>query len=230
MKILGVIPARAGSKGIPNKNVTPLAGKPLLAYIVEAAKGARALDRVILSTDSREIAELAKGLGLGVPFIRPAEFAADHISVTAVSKHAMEFYDAMNIRFDAIMSLQVTSPFTSPNDIDCAVNKMLEVNCDSVVSMKMLQEVHPWRIYNMVEDRVLPFNEYTNENFPQRQDRPIAYKFSGAIYLRKRRLLEDWNGVDFALGSDVRGILIPPERAIDINTPIDLVVAEAMIK
>ncbi|MFC1576141.1 cytidylyltransferase domain-containing protein [Candidatus Omnitrophota bacterium] len=229
-KILGVIPARGGSKGVPKKNIHDLCGKPLIAHMIDAAKNATMLDRIIVSTDSEEIAEIAKQCGAEVPFIRPKKYATDEISVTAVSKHAMEFFDSQHIRYDAVMSLQTTSPLTLPSDIDACANKMLETGCNSVVSMKLLEVVHPWRIYNMEGDRVIPFNEYTNENFPQRQDRPPAYKWTGAIFLRKRNLLEDWNGVDFAVGPDNRGVLIPEERNVDINCPTDFLVAEALLK
>lgn len=229
-KILAVIPARGGSKGVPKKNICNINGKPMIAYMIDAAHKAKRLDKVIVSTDSEEIAETARQYGAEIPFIRPAEYARDEISVTAVCKHAMEFYDSLNIRFDAVISLQVTSPLTLPIDIDACIDKMIETGCDSVVSIKLLEEAHPWRIYTMQGDRVLPFNEYTNENFPQRQDRPPAYKFSGAIFLRKRYLLEKWNGIDFALGPDTRGVLIPSERSIDINGPVDLIVAEILLK
>jgi CMP-N-acetylneuraminic acid synthetase len=230
LSVLGVIPARGGSKSVPKKNICMLNGKPMIAYMIEAADKATTLDKVIVSTDDEEIADVAKRWGGRVPFVRPARYATDEVSVTAVCKHAMEHYDAQGERFDAIVSLQVSSPLTLASDIDACVNKLIETGCDSVVSMKVLEEAHPWRIYDMKGDRVIPFNEYTNENFPQRQDRPPAYKFSGAIYLRKRSLLEKWNGTDFALGPDTRGVLIPAERNVDINSPVDLLVAEALLK
>jgi CMP-N-acetylneuraminic acid synthetase len=230
LKVLGVIPARGGSKGVPKKNIRELCGRPLIAYMIDAARKAATLDRVIVSTDSEEIAEVAKRCGCDVPFLRPREYAGDGISVTAVSRHALEFFDSRGVRYDAVASLQPTSPLTLAGDIDACVEKMVETGCDSVVSMKFLEEVHPWRIYDMKGDRVVPFNEYTDENFPQRQDRPAAYKMSGAIFLRKRHLLESWNGIDFALSGDKRGVLIPAERSVDINCPEDFLVAESLLK
>ena len=229
-KVLAVIPARSGSKGIPKKNVRTLYGKPLIQYMIEAANNAKMVDKVIVSTESAEIGKIAEECGAEVPFLRPPELAIDEVQITAPVKHAMEFYDTNNIHFEMVLSLQATSPLTISSDIDSCINKMIETGCDSVVSMKVLEEVHPWRIYDMKGDLVVPFNEYTNEDFPQRQDRPPAYKFSGAIYLRKRHLLENWNDVDFALGEDVRGILIPSDRAVDINGPIDMIVAESLVK
>lgn len=229
MKTLCVIPARSGSKGVPGKNIRNVNGKPLMAYAIEAAKKANKLDRIIVSTDSKEFAKVAEEYGAEVPFIRPPEYATDDICITAVAKHAMEFFDSQSIYFDAIISLQITSPLTLSSDIDKCISKMEATDCDSVISMKELEEAHPWRIYDMKNDKIVPFNEHTNENFPQRQDRPPAYKFSGAIYLRKHACLENWNGVDFALGNDRRGILIPSERNVDINNPIDLLVAETLI-
>jgi CMP-N-acetylneuraminic acid synthetase len=215
---------------VPKKNIALLGGKPLIAYMIEAAREARLLDEVVVSTDSPEIAEVAVHHGGNVPFLRPAAYSTDTISVTAASKHALEHFDGQGRRFDAVLSLQVTSPFTLAEDIDACVDKMLTTGCDSVVSMKLLTEAHPWRIYDLEGDLVKPFNEYTNENYPQRQDRPPVYKFSGAIYLRRRALLEAWNGVDFALGRDVRGVLIPKRRTVDVNEYEDLIYCQALLQ
>ena len=230
LKVLAVIPARGGSKGVPKKNIKNLNGKPMLYYMLDAARKSKLLDKIIVSTESEEIAQVAKDLGAEVPFLRPKEMANDTISVTVAAKHAMEFFDRQGEHFDAVISLQVTNPLTLPEDIDACVQKMLDTDCDSVLSMKVIEDAHPWRIYDLKGDKVLPFNSETNENFPQRQDRPVCYKFSGAFFMRKRILLEQWNSVDFALGDDRRGVLIPYERSVDINVPLDFAVAEALLK
>lgn len=229
-RFLGVISARAGSKGVPGKNIKELCGKPLIAYMIEAAAGAKLLDRVIVSTESPRIAEAARACGADVPFLRPEEYATDDVSLTAVIKHAMEFFDAAGERYDAVASLQPTSPLTLPEDIDACVARMLETGCDASMTMRAVEEEHPFRIYNFDGDRVTPFNEATTEDLPQRQDRPPAFKMSGAVIIRKRKWLERWNGRDFAFGEDRRGVLVPMERSVDINAPLDFLVAETLMR
>ena len=230
MRILGVVPARLGSKGVPRKNIVPVAGKPLIAYMLEAARRARHLSRLIVSTESEEIAHVARDLGVEVPFLRPPELSDDEVSIIPVNRHAMAFFDQEGWRADVVVSLQVTSPLTAPADIDAAIEKLFETGCDSVVSVKPIQECHPYRAYKLSDDRVLPFYEYTSEESLQRQDRPPAYKFNGAIYVRRRDLLEQWNGKDFGLGKDVRGVLMPPDRSVDVNEPLDLLLVEALLR
>lgn len=230
MRILAVVPARLGSKGVPRKNIRSVGGKPLMAYVVEAALRSRHLSRVVVSTESPEIAQIAKDLGAEVPFLRPSHLANDEVSIIPVNQHAMSVLDQQGWHADVVVSLQVTSPLTEAADIDRAVEKLLETQCDSVVSMKLIQECHPFRAYKLSDDHVLPFTEYTSEEFLQRQDRPPAYKFNGAIYVRRRVLLEQWNGKDFGLGKDVRGTLMPPQRSVDVNEPLDLLLVETLLR
>jgi len=230
VKVLAVIPARGGSKGIPRKNLKLLAGKPLIAYIIEAALKAKKLDRVIVSTEDKEIAQVARGYGAEVPFLRPLELARDEVSLIPVIKHAMEFMDELGWRADIIASLQPTAPFTQPEDIDAAVRKLVETGCDSVVSVESIERHHPFRAMKLSGDRLSPLTEYASEEYLQKQDRPPAYGFNGAIYVRKRKLLEKWAGKDFALGEDIRAIVMSPEKSVDINSPLDFLIAEALLK
>ncbi len=228
-RVLAVIPARGGSKEVPGKNLREVDGRPLIAYMIDAALAARYVSRVLVSTDSEAIAEAARRFGAEVPFLRPAHLATDEIPLPPVMRHAMEFMDAAGFRADHVMSLQPTSPLTTAGDIDAAIEKAWTTGCSTVVSLKKVDECHPWRAYTIDGDRVLPFNEYTNEQVQQRQDRPPAFKFSGAIYVRRRELLERSDGSDFALGHDVRFVFIPAERAIDVNSPLDLLLFKAIM-
>ncbi|MCC6345835.1 MAG: acylneuraminate cytidylyltransferase family protein [Nitrospirales bacterium] len=222
MNILCVIPARAGSKGVKNKNLREVAGRPLISYIIEAAKQAETLGRVIVSTESEAIAEAARKWGAETPFMRPPELALDHISLIPVAQHALQAMDASGWRADAVVSLQPTSPLTSPDDIDRAVVLFRESGCDAVVSVERIEKHHPFRAYAIGRDTLFPLTEYTTEKYLQRQDRPPAYGFTGALYVRKRELLEKWSGKDFCLGRDVRGVVIDRSRSLNIDAEDDL--------
>lgn len=230
IKVLAVIPARGGSKGIPRKNIKMLAGKPLIAYIIEAALKAKTQDKVIVSTEDEELAAIAREYDAEVPFLRPKELARDEVSLIPVVKHAMEYLDNQGWRAEIVVSLQPTSPLTEPHDIDNAVNKMLETNCDSVVSVERIEKHHPFRAMKLKGDRLFPLTEYTSEKYLQKQDRPSAYGFNGAIYVRKKELLEKWSGEDFALGDDARAIIMDSGKSVDINNPLDFLIAEAILK
>jgi CMP-N-acetylneuraminic acid synthetase len=230
MKVLGVIAARGGSKGVPGKNLRVVGGKPLLAYSIEAARASRRLDRVIVSTEDQAIAKVARQHGAEVPFFRPAELAGDHVSLIPVAQHAMRFYDAQGWAPDIVVSIQPTSPLLTGEDIDQAVRLLVESDCEAVVAVTEILHHHPFRALKLEGTRVLPLTEYTSERYLQKQDRPPAYGLSGGLYVRRRALLEEWSGRDFAIGADPRAIVIEPERAINIDHEVDLLVFEALLK
>jgi CMP-N,N'-diacetyllegionaminic acid synthase len=229
IKVVGVIPARGGSKGIPRKNLKPLAGKPLIAYILEAALQVKTLDRVIVSTEDEEIAAVAKGYGAEVPFLRPRELAGDEVSIIPVVRHTMEYLDGQGYRPDIMVSLQPTAPLIEPGDIENAVNKLIETGCDSVVSVCQIARQHPYWAMKLERDRLVPLYA-EGFRFLQRQDLPHLYSLTGAIYVRRRELIEKWRGHDFALGVYVRAVILDEEKSIDINDPLDFRVAEAILK
>jgi CMP-N-acetylneuraminic acid synthetase len=230
MKVLGVIPARGGSKSIPRKNLADVSGRPLLSFIIEAALGAEELDRVVVSTEDEEIAEVAKEWGAEVPFVRPLDLAADEIGLVPVVRHALEEMDRIGFVADLVVSLQPTSPFLESQDIDLAVEKLDETGADSVASVLPIDHEHPFWAKRLEGDRVLPVNEYTNESFLQRQDLPPAYIFDGAIFVRRRRLLEEWSGRDFGMGNDVRAVVLDAWKSLHIDDPVHLEVVRAVMR
>jgi CMP-N-acetylneuraminic acid synthetase len=230
MRVLGVIPARKGSRGIPDKNLQPVLGRPLIGYVFEAAKRSKLLDRLIVSTDSDRIAHLAEKEGIEVPFMRPDVLAGDDVSLIPVMIHAMNHFNAAGWKPDVVVSIQPTSPLHEAEDIDQAIRLVLETGCDSAVSVSEILHGHPFRAMRLQGDRVLPLTEYTSDRYLQKQDRPKAFAFTGGIYARRSYLLEDWNGNDFALGRAVKAVLIEPERAIDIDHPVDLAVFESILR
>ena len=229
MKTLAVIPARGGSKSIPRKNLVDVAGRPLIAWAIGAAREARRLDRVIVSTEDEEIAETARQWGAEVPFVRPAELATDTVSLIPVVQHALAAMDGLGFRADAVVSMQATSPGLRGADIDAAVAKLEESGADSVATVLRVEHEHPYWAKRLEGDRVRPFSAETNESYLQRQDLPPAYVFDGAIFVRHRRLLEEWTGRDFCLGADVRGLPLSAESSLHIDDPIHLEVARVVL-
>jgi CMP-N-acetylneuraminic acid synthetase len=230
MNVLAVIPARGGSKSILRKNLVEVDGRPLLSYVIEAARNARRLDRVIVSTEDVEIATAARDWGAEVPFRRPDELATDEVSIIPVAQHAMQEMDRLGFRSDVVVSLQPTSPFLEGEDIDQAVLKLEETEADSVVSIQPIAHEHPFWVKGLEGDRVVPFNEYTNESYLQRQDLPPAFIYDGAVFARKRRLLEDWSGRDFCLGRDIRAIVLGGRKSVHVDDSLHLELVRVMMK
>src|SRR3954465_6185160 len=229
MRVLAVIPARGGSKSIKRKNLVDVAGRPLIAWVIGAARAARRLDRVIVSTEDEEIAETARRWGAEVPFVRPAELATDTISLIPVVQHALTAMDGLGFRADAVVSMQATSPGLRGADVDAAVAKLEETGADSVATVLKVEHEHPYWAKRLEGDRVRPFSAETSETYLQRQDLPPAYVFDGAVFVRHRRLLESWSGRDFCLGADVRGLPLPAESSLHIDDPIHLEVARVVL-
>jgi CMP-N-acetylneuraminic acid synthetase len=232
LKVLAVIPARGGSKGLPGKNLKLLNGKPLIYYMINAALNCNKLDKVVCSTDDKQIAEVARECGAEVPFLRPAEFATDSSPLNPVMKHVMNYYDENNWRSDVVVSLQPTNPLITPDIIDTAVSVYMETNCDSVASVTIISHGHPYRAKKLLDNkRLIDFcPEFNGDRVINRQDRPPAYAYNGAIYLRTRELLENWTGKDTGLGSDCRSVVVEPEKSVNIDTEFDFKLAELIMK
>jgi CMP-N,N'-diacetyllegionaminic acid synthase len=222
VKVFVVIPARGGSKSIPRKNLADVNGRPLISYVIESARAAKRVERVIVSTDDDEIAAVARRWGAEVPFMRPAELSGDAVSLGPVVVHSLRAMDELGFRADAVLSAQPTSPFLEGADFDAMVEKIETTGADSVVSVQRVQHEHPFWVKRLEGDRVCPFNEYTNESFLQRQDLPPAFIFDGALFLRRRHVVEAWTGRDFGLGKDVRAIVLGGEKSLHIDDELHL--------
>ena len=227
-EVLAVVPARGGSKGVPGKNLRLLDGKPLVAHQVEAALDAGGVDEVVVSTADEDIADAAREAGAAVPFMRPAELAADDVPVIAAFAHAAEYWRDEHGAPTYTLGLQPTSPFTTDAEIDSAIETIRATDCDSVVSVERVTETHPYRAYRLDGDRVKPSEGLTVTEPDQRQDRPDVYGFTGAIYLRRTELLFEWDGSDFALGEDVRALVQSGRSTVEIDTEFELRVARAL--
>jgi len=227
-EVLAVIPARSGSKGVPRKNVRELDGSPLLAHQVKNAVEAENVDRTIVSTDSKEFADIGRDFGAQVPFIRPDEISGDDVPVISVYEHAREYFAGQSEEPTYVVGLQPTCPFTTTEQIETAVRKARISGCDSVVSVSKVTETHPYRSYTLSGDILTEFKGVTVDEPLQRQDRPEVYGLTGAIFVRRRSVLADWDGNDFALGDETKAIIQSNEESLDIDTLFDLRVARAL--
>jgi CMP-N-acetylneuraminic acid synthetase len=228
MRVLGIVPARGGSKGIPRKNITPLLNKPLLVYTADAALAAQRLARVVLSTEDEEIAQVGRQCGLDVPFLRPRELARDETPTIPVLQDVVLKLEATGESYDAVFILQPTNPLRRPEDIDGAIDLLVRTGADSVISFVDVGEKHPARMKFIAPDGQVidpPFSEQFEGQ--RRQDLPKLYLREGSVYVMRRAVLMEQHSLK---GSDCRAWMIAPERACNIDTSFDLFIAEQMLK
>ncbi|MDC1425200.1 acylneuraminate cytidylyltransferase family protein, partial [Oceanospirillaceae bacterium] len=214
-KVLGIIPARGGSKGIPGKNIRILGGKPLLAYTIEVANEAGIFDRIVLSTDSREIANVGKELGVEVPFIRPDELAQDDTPMLPVLQHEVRLLSQEDWFPDYICILQPTAPFRLVRDLVRGYDLLLNSECDSVVSVNQVPEHYAPHFVMKIEDGRL--SHFLNDGIKvtRRQDVKKAYTRSGCFYFTCTNALMDRNTI---YGDDCRPVVINNENAVNLDT------------
>jgi CMP-N,N'-diacetyllegionaminic acid synthase len=225
--VLGLIPARGGSKSIPRKNIAPLAGKPLLAYTAAAALGAASLAHTVLSTDDAEIAEIGRALGLDVPFLRPTDLADDAAPMLPVMRHALDWFAAQGRRFDAVAVLQPTSPLRRSRHIDEALALLVgNETADSVVSVvEVPHQFNPVSVMRLDAGRLTPF--LPGPPILRRQDKPKVYARNGPAVLAVRTAAVQ-RGV---LYSDTTiGYVMSPEASLDIDDASDFWLAEQWLR
>ena len=230
-RILGLICARGGSKGIPRKSVCMLRGKPLLAWAIETALNARSLERVVVSTEDPEIAAVARRYSAEVPFVRPTEMAQETTPGIEPVLHAVTWFEEHE-RYspELVVLLQLTSPLTAAGDIEAAIDIALANDADSVVSICEARH-HPYSTYRLNSDGTLTGflgieARELDKRYPRRQDLPVVYVENGAIHLAKRSALLQYRSL---YGPRIFGYVMPPERSLDIDTPWDLRLAECLL-
>lgn len=225
-RVLGLIPARSGSKGVKNKNIRELGGKPLIAYTIETAKKCPLITRLICSTDAPAIAEIARSLGAEVPFLRPQELATDIAPSLLVAQHALAWVEkAEGQPYDYLLLLQPTAPFRSAEDIDQAFKIIEKTNADSVVSYVEEKHAHPVRMKKMVDGLMQPYCLPEPEG-SRRQDFEPAYLRNGAIYLSKRQIVMEQHSL---YGKNSRPYIMPADRSVNIDEEIDLQMAAHLL-
>lgn len=216
--VLGLVPARGGSKGVPGKNVRPLAGHTLLEYTARAARESGVIDRVILSTDSAEIADAGRRAALEVPFMRPAALAADDTPMLPVIEHALAEIAKNGWSPDIIVLLQPTSPLRRPGHIRDAVHLLRDTGADSVVTVvEVPRHLSPDYVMRVDEGRLKPFLP-DGARVTRRQDTRPAYYREGTVYGFWRATLERYGGI---YGDDCRPLLLRPSESLSIDTEDD---------
>jgi CMP-N,N'-diacetyllegionaminic acid synthase len=228
MRILAIIPARGGSKGVPGKNIKLLGGKPLLAYTSEIALQSKLLKEVIVSTEDLQIIEAAKRLNIKVPFTRPMELAQDNTPTIDVIIHALEWYKKQGVLFDAVCLLQATSPFRTVAFLDKAIMTFIEKGCDSLVSVqKVPHEYNPHWTFEVNTDGNLKIATGENEIISRRQELPIAYHRDGSVYITKTEVLLAAHSL---YGKSISFIESDPDFYVNIDTLLDWEKAEEIIQ
>jgi CMP-N,N'-diacetyllegionaminic acid synthase len=218
MRVLGLVPARGGSRGVPRKNIKLLCGKPLLAYTADAALSAGRLSRVVLSTEDPEIAEVGRRLGLDVPFLRPANLAQDETPMLPVVVHALEWLKERGEAYDAVCLLQPTNPLRRSEDIDACIELLEASGADSVIAVLPVPPEHnPHWVY--LEDAQGRLHLSTGESTPigRRQDLPAAFHREGSVYVTRCGVVLGGS----LYGSAVVGYRVEAGRSVNIDTPED---------
>jgi CMP-N,N'-diacetyllegionaminic acid synthase len=224
--VLGIIPARGGSKRITRKNVRPLAGKPLVARVIEAAREANRLDRLIVSSDDDQVLEIAAQYDSALPLRRPDELCTDTSPAIDYVRHALAMLEESDQhRFDAVAIVQPSSPFTTAADIDATIDLLEASGADSAVSvMEVSHELHPLKFKTMQGDRLLPYFEAETGRMAA-HELPRVYVRNCSVYATRRATIDAGQ----IIGDDCRGYVMPRERSLDINDSLDLSFAEFLL-
>lgn len=225
LPILGVIPARGGSKGIEGKNLRRVAGRTLIAYAIEAARESAGLTDCLVSTDSEEIAEAAAAAGAPTSFRRPAALATDEAPTTGVLQHALEFYERQHhVTVHSVVTLQPTTPVRTSHDIDAALERYLahQPDADSLISVCDAVHMHPLTLYTERGDWLEPFAA-GQSTLTRRQDFSRTLWRNGAIYITRRDLLMDGKRV---VGRRPLFYEMSRESSVNIDGEFDLALAE----
>jgi|LWDU01.1.fsa_nt_gi CMP-N-acetylneuraminic acid synthetase len=228
MRVLAIIPARGGSKGIPKKNIVKINNIPLIGYTIDAALASRYLTDVVVSTDDHEIAKISKKLGANVPFIRPELLALDDTESAPVIEHALLFMErSKNITYDAVLMLQPTSPLRTSKHIEDSIELFKSNKCDSVVSVVSVGGNHPFRMKRLVGKQLINFIDQGFWDMRPRQSLPNVYIRNGAIYLINRDTFIQRQQL---IGEACLGYVMNDYDSVNIDTFIDLKIAEILLE
>jgi CMP-N-acetylneuraminic acid synthetase len=232
MKVLGVIPARGGSKGVPGKNIRPLMGKPLIVHTIETALKSKLINELVVTTDSEDIRKIAVMHRAECPFLRPAELASDTALAVPTIQHAVKEMELRKaVTYDYVVMLQPTSPLKTSDDLDTALQKLFDHNADGIISVVNVNNHHPMKMkkflgVNGFSGQLVDYEAPPFENCP-RQHLPPVFIVNGAIYATKREILMNKNTFQ---GDYCIGYIMPSERSINIDTELDFSIAEFLIK
>lgn len=227
MKVLGLVTARGGSKGLPGKNIRDLCGKPLIAWTIGAAKAAGVLDAIVVSTDDPVIATVAEQFGAEVPFLRPELLAEDSASSIDVVLHALDTLAARGREFDLVVLLEPTSPLREPGDIAQGVTQLVSSGAGALVSVCQAECTHPAFMYRQGErHRLMPFLERQPTGLRRQELEPLFF-LEGTLYISKVDVLRANRSFYHA---DTIGYLVPKWKSLEIDDMDDFLMVEALVK
>lgn len=227
MRVLGIVTARGGSKGVPRKNIRLLGGRPLISWTADAARAATRLARTVVSTEDDEIAKVAREVGLDVPVMRPVDLAQDSTPSLPVVQHMVRVLEDMGDRYDAICLLQPTSPFRRASEIDGCLALLESSGADSVVSVLPIPvDHHPYWAYIAGADGVLRLATGGAVPATRRQDLPPAVHRNGSVYAMRRDVLLEGNSL---YGARTVGFAVDAARSVNIDTLADWAQAEHIL-
>lgn len=228
-RILALVPARSGSKGLPMKNIRLLHGKPLLSWPIDAAKRSRYVDRVVVSTDSEEYARIAQVAGAEIPFLRPPELSVDTAPSIAFILHALDMLDAVGDKYDYLVLLEPTSPLTEASDVDAALEALEahRADADAIVSVAELVSTHP--AFAVSLDRKGLIHPYASQCFGQlsrRQDIQPLYSLDGSLYISTPEALRSYQAF---CHERTLSHLMPRYKSFEVDDLVDFICIEALL-
>ncbi len=229
IKILAITLARGGSKSVSKKNIRPILGMPLIGYTISEALRSKYITRYIVSTDDEEIQKIAINHGAEAPFLRPERYSTDAASSVSALQHSVEWIEKdEGAKYDYIVELMCTNPAKVVMDIDSCIEKLIQTGADSVIAVHKLEDHHPIRIKKIVNDKIVDFCLPEVAEMRRQDLKPDAYIRSGSIYALKRdHLMKD----SLRYGSENSlAYILPQDRAVNVDSEIDFMVAEQMIK
>ncbi len=211
MKVLGIIPARGGSKGIPRKNTRMLGGKAVIEWTIESALSSKLITNLIVTTDDPEIADVARKAGAHLPFLRPAELAGDQVPTLPVLQHALQHMPG----FDAVCLLQPTTPFRETGEIDLCISTLLESGADSVVTMARIpDEHHPEWAYIENCDGFMHLHSESPDPPTRRQSLRPTYFRDGSVYVARTKFIE----ANTLYGERIKGVIVSRSQHVNLDT------------
>lgn len=227
-KILAITLARGGSKSIKNKNIVKINNKPLIYYTIREIKKSKYIDDYVISTDDKKIKKVCETYNVKIPFLRPKKLSGDKSPAQLSLKHATIFLEKINkIKYDYVVEIMATNPLKTVKDIDKCIELLDKKKSDSVISVNKLYDHHPARIKKIENGYLKNFCIYENEYMMRQDFKPKAYIRNGSIYAVKRDIivnkLSKW-------GKKIIPYIMPDERSINIDEPIDLIYCKYRLK
>lgn len=224
-RVVCIIPARGGSKSLPGKNILEVCGKPLIAHSIEQARNSGYIDRIIVSTDDKRIAEIAGHFDAEVPFIRPAKLAQDNSPTVKVLLHAVNWLENKEYDFDIVVLLHATAPLRAAEDIDNCIMMLAKEGADNIFSVTPSRRNPYYSMVEEVDGKIVPVKG--KACFSARQEVPTVYDLNGSIYVWWKHVIKDKPHV-YLENSKI--YIMPPERSVDIDDELDFKLAKLLME